>query len=145
MKAIEHQVEINWPLQALFNYVSDLTNNAAWQRQVVHAEWIGNGKNASGARFVEKRNVLGRECSATVEVTEFERFKRRTLAVVDGPCKQQFTMEFEPRGDTTLMKLILAFETENILDHGANLPFRNAHREVCDNLVRLKNILESSD
>lgn len=141
MTAIQQQIEINWPVKALFNYVSDLSNNADWQKQVVHAEWIGQEKNRSGAQFRETRKILGRELSATVEVTEFQLYKKRSFTVLDGPVHQELTMEFEPRGENTVMKVTVAIRTKRL----TRLAESVMAQHVSNDLVRLKQLLEDSN
>jgi hypothetical protein len=145
MKSIQHQIEINWPVKALFNYVSDLSNNAAWQRQVVNAEWLEGNKNTSGAKFVETRKILGKELSATLEVREFEQYKKRSLAMLSGHLRTHLTMEFEPQGENTVMTLTIACDTSGIYRNSENLILRQAMREGYENLSRLKFLLESSN
>jgi uncharacterized membrane protein len=145
MKAIQHQIEINWPVKALFNYVSDLSNNAEWQRQVVNAEWIGVEKNRSGAQFKETRKIFGLQLCATAEVTEFQLYKKRSFAVLNGPIRPELTMEFEPRGEHTVMKLTIAIRTKGFMRLVEGVMARHVTREGYNDLVRLKELLETSN
>lgn len=145
MKSIEHQIRINWPVEALFNYVSDLSNNPCWQRQVVHAEWVSTERNTSGARFVETRKILGREQAATCELNEFEQFRKRSLSVMAGPLKTNLVMEFEPQGEQTVMKLTISCQPRGMYRHAEELLLRQALREGYENLHRLKFLLENSN
>ena len=145
MKSVQHQIRINWPVKALFNYVSDVSNNASWQRQVVNAEWLGPQKNTSGAQFIETRKILGKEHASTCELREFEQYRKRSLDVVSGSMKTQLTMEFEPEGETTLLKLTIACNTRGIYRTGEEIILRRALYEGYENLRRLKFLLESSN
>jgi uncharacterized membrane protein len=145
MKSIQHQIKINWPVEALFNYVSDLSNNPSWQRQVVNAEWVSADRNTSGARFVETRNVLGREQAATVQLKEFEQFRKRSLSVMSGSLKTDLIMEFEPQGEDTVMKLTISCQPRGVYRLAEDLLLRHALREGYENLHRLKMLLENSN
>src|SRR5687767_2232087 len=136
MTSIQHQIQINWPLKALFNYVSDVSNNASWQRQVVNAQWLGAKKNTSGARFVETRKILGREMSTTCELKEFEQDRKRSLAVSSGLLKTHLIMEFEPVGESTVMKLTITCHPSGVYRPAQNLILRQAVREGYENLNR---------
>ena len=145
MKSVQHQIKINWPIKALFNYVSDVSNNSSWQHQVVSAEWVGPEKNTSGAQFVETRKILGKEHATTCELREFEQYRRRSLDVVSGALRTQLTMEFEPDGDDTVLKLTIFCNTAGIYRPAEDLILRRALHEGFENLSRLKYLLESSN
>jgi hypothetical protein len=144
MKAIQQKIEIQWPVKALFNYVSDLSNNAEWQEQVTGASWISEEKNRSGAKFIETRRVSGQEFAATVEVTDFELYKKRGLSILNGPVRH-LTMEFEPKGEHTVMKVTLDLRTKGIMRPLAGAMARQVIRNRYLDLVRLKRLLEHSN
>jgi hypothetical protein len=104
MNQISQQVEIQWPVTALFNYVSDITNNAEWQSNVIKSEWIKRtGKNV-GSTFAEIRNVKGQESFAEVKVTEFVPNQRRTVKINSEEvlCSMQFVRLSEEETRLTL-------------------------------------------
>jgi hypothetical protein len=81
MNQINQQVEIQWPVTALFNYVSDITNNAAWQDEVIKSEWINRTDNRVGSTFSEIRKMNGSEVEAQIKITEFIPNKKRTVKI----------------------------------------------------------------
>ena len=144
MTSIQHQIEIEWPVEALFNYVSDLSNNASWQHQVTAAEWVGNDRHQPGAAFMQTRNVLGREVTALMQMTSFQRFQKRSWVVVQERLRQELAFEFEPRGERTLLKLTIDFGLVGTMRTREASLMKHALREGYENLHRLKNILENS-
>jgi hypothetical protein len=145
MASIQHQIEINWPVKALFNYLADLSNNAAWQRQVVHAEWLGMTRHLPGAAFVQTRKVLGKEFAATMQVTTFQLYQRHAFVVLHDRLRQRHSFEFESRGERTLLKLTIGFNPVGHMRQLESALMRSAMREGYSNLHRLKNILENSN
>jgi hypothetical protein len=145
MAAIQHQIEINWPVKALFNYLADLSNNSSWQRHVVHAEWIGMDRHSAGASFVQTRRILGREFPATMQITDFQQYQKHASVVMNDRLRQQLAFEFEPRGECTLLKLTIGFDLIGRMRELESTLLKSAIREGYHNLHRLKNILENSN
>lgn len=144
MTSIQHQIEIDWPVEALFNYVSDLSNNATWQHQVTAAEWVNDRRHEPGASFVQTRNVLGREVPSLMQMTSFQRFQKRSWVTMHDRLRQELLFEFEPRGERTLLKLTIDFGLVGSMRTLEASAMKYALREGYENLHRLKNILENS-
>lgn len=68
------------PRQEVFAFVSDLTNAAAWDPQVVRARKETPGPIGPWTRFVLVTRMLGREVELPYEVTELEPGRRIVLA-----------------------------------------------------------------
>jgi len=134
------KIEINWPLKALFNYVSDIDNHATWRERVVHASWMDKLKNHSGARLLETRKLMGQEVMTILEVTEFQPYQKRSVKVMKGMFRPSYTLEFEPHGDRTVMTLTVSCQPENgkqessIMKRMSDAGFKE--------LLKLKEILE---
>jgi hypothetical protein len=90
---VSQQVEIQWPLEALFNYVSDITNNWEWQTNVIRSEWIDRTEDKTGSVFYEIRSEEGEEFYSEIQITEFIPDRRRTVKFnLDKPvlCSMHF-------------------------------------------------------
>lgn len=107
------KIEINWPLKALFNYVSDVDNHGSWRKGVVNATWLDISKNKSGARVLETRYLMGQEVSSILEVTEFQPYKKRSMQIMKGTFRPSYTLEFEPNGESTVMTLTVSCTYSN--------------------------------
>lgn len=101
---ISQQVEIQWPVQALFNYVSDITNNVAWQNHVIKTEWIQRTGNRIGSTFAEIRNVEGKESFNEIKVTEFIPNQKRTIRIngSEAQCSMHFVSLSDEQTQLTL-------------------------------------------
>src|SRR5688572_12547911 len=102
------KIEINWPLKALFNYVSDIDNHTTWRERVVNVSWLDKMKNHSGARMLETRKLMGHEVMTILEVTEFQPYQRQSVTVMKGMFRPSYTLEFEPHGESTVMTLTVS-------------------------------------
>jgi len=131
MNQISQQVEIQWPLTALFNYVSDITNNPEWQNNVVKSEWIKRTGNRVGSTFAEIRNIKGHESFAEIKVTEFVPNQKRTIKV-NSEAQVLCSMQFVPLSNEET-KLILQLTWD-----------KNEEPEAGFDLLKLKEILENN-
>lgn len=112
MKPIHQQIEINWPLKALFHYVSDISNNPAWQHDVEDAEWLTGLRKDPGARFTCKQSAAGQ--SVTYEITELKPYRKRSVTVLSERLQPTYSIEFEPHGQNTVLKLTIRFSARGV-------------------------------
>lgn len=92
------QIDIGWPLVAVFNYVCDIANNAEWLQGVAQTEWLERTEEYVGSVFAETRQENGQERSIVFTVTEYIPHRRRTIVAEDGTV---LTMEFAALSATT--------------------------------------------
>jgi len=131
------EVRIERPVEAVFAYVSDVTNLPEWQESAVSAEWI-----EEGARFRERRSFLGRTAELEVEVTTFERDRRFNVRCVSGPVRFEIHHTFEAEGDATVLRLTADAAISGALRFAARMAQGQAERQFRSDLKRLKAILE---
>ncbi|HEY3404485.1 MAG TPA: SRPBCC family protein [Ohtaekwangia sp.] len=137
------QIEINWPLKALFNYVSDVDNHGTWRQRVVNAAWLDKTRNHSGARVVETRKLMGQEIPTILEVTEFQPYRKRSVRLMKGTFRPSWTLEFEPNGESTLMTLTVTCPSSG-REHESVIMKRMTEASFRE-LLKLKEILESEN
>ena len=136
---VEQQIEIDWPIRALFNYVCDIHNNATWQAQVDHAEWTAIDHYRTGARYTCLQP--GRTRPATYEVTEHTPYQRRAVTRRDAWLQPTYNMEFESRGERTLLRVSVSFNAPWSL----MAPWYAGKLLAAYDLPRLKQILETEN
>jgi hypothetical protein len=135
----EQQIEIDWPARALFNYVCDIHNNAAWQTQVDDAKWSAIDHYCAGARYTCVQS--GRTQPVTYEVTEHTPYRRRSVTRCDAWIQPTYSMEFEPRGERTLLRVSVSFKAPwNLV-----APWYADRLLAAYDLSRLKQILETEN
>jgi len=128
------EVEINWPIKALFNYVADITNHTFWKNGTLDAVWV-NGKNESGATFME----LSGDQYTEYQITEFIPYQRRVICSTEG-VSETYAFDFEPKGQHTILRLSVQVQTKI----SARVPGIAAF-VGSDDLLRLKEILENEN
>ena len=133
MKQTLQQVEIGWPVEALFNYVADITNHREW-KGTTDACWVSH-KNQSGAKFIELKG----EVITEYELAEFVPNQCRAVRSAKGLLRETYFFDFEPKGPSTVVKLSARVEPGifSILAPVFTTKFVQSH-----NLHRLKKILE---
>ena len=103
MITVEKSIFINRPLQEVFDYVTNPTNNAQWQRSTQSAEWTSDGPPGIGSTFKIVNRFLWRNMEVTAEITAWEPPNTLTVKAVSGPIPFESTYYFEAQGDGTQM------------------------------------------
>ena len=86
MIKIEFPVEIERPVDEVFNYVTDPAKLGEWQRTIVSVTQQTDGPMDKGTRLLEVRSApFGKRAEALVEVSEFEQNRKFGLRIVSGP------------------------------------------------------------
>jgi hypothetical protein len=145
MRSIHQQVKINWPVRALFNYVSDISNNASWQEHVEKTEWLNDERNTSGARFREVHKNADRDSYALCQIDEFVPYQKRSVVMQNKSFHSTYTYEFEPANESTVMKVTLEVRARGLYKliepFAANRFLQAQSRDI----FRLKEMLELED
>jgi carbon monoxide dehydrogenase subunit G len=136
----EHVEEIDRTPDEVFAYVTDLANLPRWQSGVVEANV--DGELRMGATVHERRRMLGRELTTTLEFSEYEPGRRFSLRASSGPMPFEVQHSFEAAGDGT--RLVFRGQAEppggrlaqRVLKPIAEREFRSYFRE-------LKRVLEA--
>ena len=93
--------------EAVFDYVTDATNLAAWQTSKTSVEQITPGPPGPGTRIRERtKPKVGKEFEQVVEFTGFERPRLLHTHVVEGPLPVDGTWTFEPDGAGTRVHFV---------------------------------------
>jgi uncharacterized protein YndB with AHSA1/START domain len=94
---VEQTFRVAAPPEQVFDYMTDPANLAEWQTTKTSVEQITPGAPGPGTRFRERtRQPGGKEFEQIVEFTEFERPRRFTAHIVEGPYPVDGTWTMEP-------------------------------------------------
>ncbi|WP_333820374.1 SRPBCC family protein [Ohtaekwangia sp.] len=145
MQSIYQQIEINWPVRALFNYVSDINNNATWQTEVAETEWLGHERNTSGAQYKEVLRDTGNNAYAICQITEFIPYQKRSVLTENQLFTAASTWEFEQHEQRTVMKLTVQVRPRSMYTPVEPFAATKFLHERARDLFRLKKILESEE
>ena len=124
-----HTVTVNRPVDEVFAYLADGTNNRRWREGVLEIERV-SGDGGAGTVY---RQVLkgpgGRRIDADYRVTTYEQPRLLVFEVVAGPVRPvgrydlvaegprattlTFTLDAEPRGIMKLMSPVISKQVQH--------------------------------
>jgi uncharacterized membrane protein len=141
---VEGSIEINWPLQEVFTYVSDVDNYPDWMAHVLEVRTETPGRPEEGDRFIVAIKSVGRRFETPYERTSYEANRRYTDRAVGGPIpNQRWHCTFqEVPGGSRLTRAVDA-EPGGLLRLLEPLQKRAAERQLRKDLRTLKDVLEA--
>lgn len=110
MQSIRHQVEIAWPLKALFHYMADSETHPQWRPHVQQARWYQNDKNIPGSKLIDTHRVLGKDSAVVWKLTEINVYQKRVLLREFTGSQAYYIIEYESRGERTLLTITIRVE-----------------------------------
>ena len=114
MTKIQYEVDINTPVEQVFEYYTNPDNiKKAWPQDIVkESESLSGSKNEEGSEMKVKGEFMGREDEMILEVSDKEQNKRLVTEQKDGPFKSWIsTQEFNPsNGQSTHIRHIIEYE-----------------------------------
>jgi uncharacterized membrane protein len=141
---VEESIEINRPLQEVFNYVSDVDNYPRWMTHVLDVRKDTPGPPQQGDRFIVAIKSVGRRFETPYERSPYEANRCYTDRAVGGPIpnhRWHCTFEEVPHG-TDLTRTVDA-KPGGLLKLLEPLQKRAAGRQLRRDLRTLKNALEA--
>jgi uncharacterized protein YndB with AHSA1/START domain len=104
---IEETFTVGAAPEAVFDYLVDSRNLAAWQTSKTSVELLTPGPPGLGTRVRERtKPPAGREFEQVVEFTEFDRPHRVHVHIVEGPFPVDGTWTFMPEGQGTRVRFV---------------------------------------
>lgn len=113
MTTVEHDVEINAPVQSVYEYYTNPENiKEAWPRDVIkESEPISASKNEEGSEIKVKGEYMGKEDEMLMEVTDKEQNRILATRQTQGPFKKfESIQEFQGNGSITHVKHTIEYE-----------------------------------
>ena len=89
------------PPQAVFDFVSDLSNRPQWDREVISAEWTSESPVRAGSTYEVVTGFLGRKLQIAVEITGWDPPTSWGVRSRSGPFPIEATTTCEADGDGT--------------------------------------------
>ncbi|WP_179298751.1 SRPBCC family protein [Evansella halocellulosilytica] len=105
METIEYSVDINKPVNEVFQYVEDLSKRPSWESGVVEAKVIRGDTYKEGATLQVTSKIVGKKIVAEADVVSFEQ-NSKTECVANKPFTHIITNVYEPlpEGGTRLTR-----------------------------------------
>ena len=104
MTTIQTQIEINAPLNTVFEYYTNPDNiKESWPRDIVKdSENVSGQKSEEGSEMKVKGEYMGKQDEMLLEVVEKEQNKRLVTKQTEGPFQQwESTQEFQSNGNNS--------------------------------------------
>jgi len=139
--SIENEIEIGWPLKALFHYMSDPETHPQWRSRVLHASWLEGEKNLPGKNLLVVHDVMGKSIPVKMEVIQTMPYQQREYMRDSNSYRSFYSMKYQARGECTRITLSVRCEPKRKISI-RHLTERMAESSF-NELLQLKRILES--
>jgi Polyketide cyclase / dehydrase and lipid transport len=104
MARIEGEIIIERPVDVVFDYVADQSNEPQYNPQMVRAEKITAGPVGKGTRFRSAVASMGRTAEMLIECTGYDRPAMLASTTTMQQADISYTLRFEPAGAGTRMR-----------------------------------------
>jgi carbon monoxide dehydrogenase subunit G len=132
------------PPEAVFDYMTDPENLAAWQTSKTYVEQLTPGPPGLGTRVRERTKPPGgKEFEQVVEFTEFDRPHRFHAHIVEGRFPVDGTWTLEADGDGTRGRFVAEGELRGAMRLLQPLLVRNMGREFAKYHAQLARNVEA--
>ena len=142
---VEESIEINRPLQEVFDYVSDVANYPQWMADALEVRKDTEGPPQHSDKFTVAIKSVGRRFETPYERTSYEANQGYTDRAVGGPVpNQRWECTFQEVPGGTRLRRSVEAEMSGILKLLEPLQKRAAERGLRRDLKTLKDVLEAS-
>jgi uncharacterized protein YndB with AHSA1/START domain len=141
-------IEVDRPVEAVFDYATDPTRFREWQKGVVDGRMNHpgehNGAPVVGAQCLTTRRIGGADRESTSELVRIERPRAWSVRGIDGPIRAAVDVTVEPlSGNRSRLTISVDFAGHGIGKVLVPLVVRReARKEMPGNLAALKQRLE---
>jgi hypothetical protein len=104
MAEIEGEIVIGRPVDVVFDYVADQSNEPRYNLRMVRAEKITPGPVGKGTRFRSAVVSMGRTAELLIECTGYDRPRLLESATAMQQAVISYTLRFEPAAGGTRMR-----------------------------------------
>ena len=104
MARIEGEIVIDRPVEVVFDYVADQSNEPRYNPQMVRAAKITPGPVGKGTRFRSAVASMGRTAEMLIECTGYDRPTRLTSTTTMRQADISYALTFEPTATGTRMR-----------------------------------------
>lgn len=140
----ENSVEINKPIEEVFEYVTNIDNLPLWAGPVTEAKQTSVGPVGVGTTQTQVAQLLGRRIESSLEVTEYEPNKKFTTKSTSGPIPIEVHYNFEPVAEGTRLEVVGILDAGGFFKLAEPLVARTLKRQTEGDFKTLKELLESS-
>ena len=106
MTKIEGEITIDRPVEVVFDYVADQTNEPQYNPQMVRAEKYTPGPIGTGTRFRSAVKSAGRTAEMQIEVVGYDRPRMLASTTTMKQMDIEYTLTFDPVAAGTRMRWV---------------------------------------
>jgi uncharacterized membrane protein len=144
MAHAENEVIINKPVDEVYQFLADGTNNTRWRSGVVSISLVSGSAGAEGAEYTQMvKGPGGRPIAADYRITVARPGNELSFVVITGPARPKGSYYFENVAGRTKLRFVLDFEPKGIARLLGPMVAKTMQSEVAQ-LVRLKEVLETA-
>ncbi len=140
---IEESVEINRPLDEVYEYVANPENLPEWAGTAIEIRKETPGPLQEGSTFTAVAKFLGRRIETPFEVTAHEFPRLHSHKSTGGPFPAEWTLTFEEVAGGTRYTQVSEGEPGGFFGLVGPLLERVARRQLRTDLENLKDLLEA--
>lgn len=104
MARIEGEITIDRPVEVVFDYVADQTNEPLYNPSMVRAEKVTAGPIGNGTRFRSAMRSVGRTAEMLIECTGYDRPRLLTSTTTMRQADFSYALRFDPVEEGTRMR-----------------------------------------
>jgi carbon monoxide dehydrogenase subunit G len=145
MTRIERSIVIDRPVDDVWEFVHDITNDRLWQTTLVESEQLTDGPMGVGTRVREVRQFLGVKIELAWEVTELEPRTTSAIKGVSGPIPLSGRYRLEPDDAGTRFTVSGELDAHGLFKLAEPVFARITARELDANLGHLEDLLEAEN
>ena len=131
------------PVKQVFDFVSAPENDFQWQYGTLAAARLPDGVSKTGSVFRSIGHLLGRRNQSLFEVTEYEPNRKYSFKSLSGPLHSQTSYTFESAGGSTKISISTQAHAGNSFQLNERVMVRKMKKQLKENLVLLKDLLET--
>lgn len=143
MIEITESVVVDRPIDEVFAYAGDPTNDSSWATVMVESRMTSDGPIQKSSTFVQVLRFLGKRLEARCEVTEYEPVGRIGFTMVMGPNKGAHERTFEEAENGTRVTLLTRGDSSGLFKLADPVLKRVATKQMAADLGVLKELLQS--
>lgn len=110
MAHAEGSIAIDRPVNTVFNFIADGTNNPLWRSSVTDIERVPGKPTGLGAVFKQGLKGPGGRINGDYEIVEYQPDQLIRFQVISGPARPTGAYKFEAVSNSTHLTFILHFE-----------------------------------
>ena len=104
MARIEGEITISRPVEVVFDYVADQTNEPLYNPSMVRADKVTPGPIGKGTRFSSAVRSAGRTAEMLIECTAYDRPRLLTSTTTMEQAHIEYALTFDPVAEGTRMR-----------------------------------------